>query len=74
MEENRRLDESWSAETFSKSLTGNSNVSIDLNRIQISPSGQVQPAHEPSPGHVVIQQPSQNSPHIISQQSAEQSE
>jgi len=39
-----RLDESLSRETFTKSLTGNLDISIDATKIKISPSGTVVPS------------------------------
>lgn len=50
-ESNARLDESLSSRTLSKTLTGNSNVTIDTSRISISPTGQVQPASSGGSGN-----------------------
>ena len=44
MVDNRKqLDESLSIDALQKSLTGKANVRPALDRIEISPSGQVQP-------------------------------
>jgi hypothetical protein len=42
-EEKKRLDESLSNRVLQKSLTGKTGTKPALERIQISPSGQVQP-------------------------------
>ena len=47
MSENRRLDESLSVSEFIKSLTGSGTTSIDLSSVQISSSGEMQPAPSP---------------------------
>lgn len=41
----RRLDESLSIQTIRKSLTGKTDVTIDLSKISISPSGNIQPSN-----------------------------
>jgi hypothetical protein len=43
-EENKRLDESLSNDSLSKSLTGRPNVHIDVSTITVSASGNIQPA------------------------------
>jgi len=43
----KRLDESLDSRTLTKTLTGDSGAKIDLSKIKISPSGQVQPADSP---------------------------
>jgi len=40
----KRLDESLDSRTLTKTLAGDSGAKIDLSKIKISPSGQVQPA------------------------------
>lgn len=42
-DDRKRLDESLSIDALRKSLTGNANTRPALSRIQISPTGQVQP-------------------------------
>ncbi len=53
----KRLDESFSSATWKKSLTGDPGVEIDLSKITISPSGQLQPSQSekaPAPEKVGV--------------------
>jgi hypothetical protein len=50
----KRLDESFSSTTWKKSLTGDAGVEIDLSKLTISQTGEIQPsgANElPAPPH-----------------------
>jgi hypothetical protein len=47
-DDNKRLDESLSIDSFQKSLTGKVNVRPALDRITISETGHVQPKTTPS--------------------------
>ena len=44
MSDTKRLDESLSAATWKKSLTGNPGVEVDWGKVVISNSGELQPA------------------------------
>jgi len=68
MSERRRLDESLSYDSMEKALTGQGAATIDLNKIEISPSGNIIPIQQIqetsiSQGHTTTQLSNSSSSH-----------